>query len=407
VKNSSSDQVKELLRIHGAIENRTDPAVAEGIRRVHEWLLGNPSGSLSSKKIPLLSVLREEIDLPFDAFAMRIGFNQFCFSEQLTKLRTDIIDLLKDSYGNLLLSTDEEQEVKAYLNLDRNFPGFKDTIDSLVWLSYLCCSMDGPTETVVIAHRLQSGVQFDIKTGKKRTRHSNRRPSNIPIHRFFNNGGWHLCELCSNMTEHARESIEISKWAASHPAIAEQALTALRNGARLSLPQYSAAHCKFHSSQTKKNATYRRAVRRLEYYYAMRAFLIIVRKISRRGINILADRAVAFAFVNECPDNVIVKAIPSIVDKFESERYGVADSNPWAQEVLSHMEKMYLAFKKNNHPYVSIAMDYLSGSKNIYANALELGIIPRDVDENLRVVWPEMFHMLENGKAAMYLVHTP
>ncbi len=402
MKNSSIDHVRDLIAIHGKIETRTDPAIAAGIRRVHDWLLENPSGSLGSKKFPLLTILREAIDPSFEEFATRIGLGGFCYSEQLAERRIDIIDLFKISYRFLLFSKNEDREITAYLRLDQEFPGFKVTIDSLVWLSYLCCAMDGPTEKIVIAQRHPTGVKFDIQISKKRSRHISRRQANTPVHRYFDSSGLHLCELCSNMTEHARESIEVLTWAASQPAIAAEAIGALDNGARLSLPQFSATHCKLHSSQQKSSAAYRQGLRKLEQYHAMRAFLIIVRQISKCGINILADRAVSFAFVDECPERALIRNIPKLVDKFKGESYHVAEENPWAEEMLSHMEKMRMAFEKKNHPYQLIAKEYRSNTSDIYSHALELGIIPSDVDQNLHVVWPCMYRMLATGRAVVY-----
>ena len=402
MKKSPAANVQYLLDVYGEVDSKCDHTIAEGIGSVHAWIRLNPSASLESNKFPLLHKIREWIDTPFTAFASHHGLPNFCFSRELLLRREYLTEYLEIIYEELAESFDRENPWVGHLRLEEGDPNVTQTINALVDFVYLCTAMVGPTETVVVMERRTSGLVFTKVTGKRTQRARGKLPKGIPAHRYFEDRRLHLCHLCSSMTEHLAERIENIDEIACQPAIASDAMLALKEGARLATPQFSTRYCTVHSPQQGGAVAYKRALRRREMYHAMRRLLINVRQTRTAPVNIIADRAAAFAIVDSCPVQGLLDDVPKLVDAYRASRLGSPERTTCSIDVLEKLQQLYASFEQIKHPLSRLVKAYYEGAEGTYLLAVELGVIPRSVDDNLAEVWPMFTDLVKNRNGSSF-----
>ncbi|HYD58986.1 MAG TPA: hypothetical protein VEC35_01430 [Noviherbaspirillum sp.] len=382
-KSTGHQNHDEAMERDRKIDQGTDERVAAGIRNVHDIVAEYHKANESSMSMRnILPLVREHVDGPVQDWLAKYKSEPFSFSTMLATegLRGSLcFDRLCDA-----------MEAQYGWDFNLMFPDLGPTSSSLVYFSFFCCAHYGDTEEVVMICTVREEGKprsTSIDTRRTKRRNAPKKKAKAMLHSevdFLENGpGDRYCQLCHRFTEQADEVLRVFQNPDEIKLTTARAKELLKNPkVRFYTPGFSDEYCKHHSPK-KQPVAYKKALGRRSLYYATRKFLILVRQARRIGAgHISVVRKASFLIANECPDQKLIKEIPSIVRGWRDYDDGEDDEN-WRHQISSHMDKIIASFQSAAHPLTrlteSIATDSLG---ELYSLAKQMDLLT-DLEEAL------------------------
>lgn len=309
-------------------------------------------------RLLLQSYMRRHLDASIKAWLHRYDIETSPFSELLQRMERDALIFFKQLYQRY-------EDDWGWVKTQAEFPELALTVDVLIEMADFYCLHRSEHEqrvALVPTCTLEGGssTKIIVVETKRRALGKTMAKHDLPTLLDFRDYGPENrhCQLCTRLTEQAEEIIRVFEHPQQITEISPEALLLInQEGTRFQTKGFATDYCSLHSP-TLSNASYRKAMDRLEDYFALHRLLILVRQFDRRlgGVHPFISRHSSFLLADACSQRSLVRATTKAVKEWAK---GGINQDDCVSQMHECLRALATSLRADGHPLFKLALAYL------------------------------------------------
>jgi len=319
-------------------------------------------------------------------------------------MERDALHLFKQLYQSY-------EDMYGWVKTHKEHPELAFTVDVLIEIADFYCFHRSDHEkrvALVTSYSADSDsrTRFLVVETKRRALGKTWAKRDLPVLLDFRDYGPdnRHCQLCSRLTEQAEEIIRVFENRHQIVEITPEAqLLMSQEGTRFQTKGFATDYCSLHSP-TLSNSSYRKAMSRLDDYFALHRLLIELRQRNQMlgGVHPFITRHASFLLTEACSQRSLVRSTTKAVKEWVS---AGKSSDDGARRMQEGLRAIAQSLRADGHPLAKLALAYLKLPTEELADiALGLGVLSaKELDWMGRgFITDPITRLMRNKKVVVY-----